>query len=434
VRWWLNTDHKAFSVDNSAVSGMDFSALDPNLWMVQWTEGKGEVEFQTTGGENLNGLREGFYDVTPYVGLFQQFLTKVPGLTLDQAKKVQIDLIKQLFESKRQMPYHYPIIAGDYWWDATDGSLFASTAGGLQNATASINQVIAALNSVVAHYNSNFVGIINQNAGYDNVLVGQLNRLVDEINGNIVTPINISVGTINANVDAHNNTVNIENSYGTSLITYINNTVLGSFSSGPVVSVNFGLHGDAGGSPPGINADIAHTALAWANPYTASYIGGISGVTYVGPGSYNTVTAAPYTPLSPVSVANAQWIPLGSSVAVNVTPAEQTAIMSGIAARTNQLFTIKNKKIGEVNALLTIGEVIAYNVLADWPAIAAPPGFKLEAPITTIGGGLTIIGDPSGGGGDFPEAPVNDITYGRRNMAWNPALALSGDVLDGGNF
>lgn len=43
-------------------------------------------------------------------------------------------------------------------------------------------------------------------------------------------------------------------------------------------------------------------------------------------------------------------------------------------------------------------------------------------------------GAPGAGGGGIPEAPEDDITYGRRNTVWTPALALSNDVLDGGNF
>jgi hypothetical protein len=39
-----------------------------------------------------------------------------------------------------------------------------------------------------------------------------------------------------------------------------------------------------------------------------------------------------------------------------------------------------------------------------------------------------------GGGGGIEEAPLDDVTYGRRNASWNPALALDNDTLDGGNF
>jgi len=107
--------------------------------------------------------------------------------------------------------------------------------------------------------------------------------------------------------------------------------------------------------------------------------------------------------------------------------------LTGIADRTNELFIIKNQKIGEVNALTTVAEVIAYDVLADWPTQAVPPGYVLEAPVVPPSGGVSIIGTPVVAEG-VPEAPSTGITYGRRNATWNPALALSGDVLDGGNF
>jgi hypothetical protein len=40
--------------------------------------------------------------------------------------------------------------------------------------------------------------------------------------------------------------------------------------------------------------------------------------------------------------------------------------MSGIAARTNDLNLKRNTKIGEVNALTTVDDVIAYDVTTGW--------------------------------------------------------------------
>jgi hypothetical protein len=359
VRWWLNTDHKAFSVDNAVVKGLDFSDLDPLIWMVQWTDGKGEIEKQIDPDTNDNGLRENFIDIAPYAGYFQQFLELCPFLTLPQAKKVQIDLIRQIFESKRQAPFHYPVAAGDYWWDATDETLFSSMIPAIQNATSSLNTVIAALNSVVAHYNSNFVGIINQNAGYDNTLVAQINSaIVSNINAGMVP----QIGAI---VDAHNNTVNTDNSYGNTLVAYING-IVGEFGTPETISgglQRLPIVGTEGSGAPGISVTIAHSGLSWANPYYASYVGGVTGV---GPGTYNSASPAPYTPISPVSVANAQWIPIGATAPVTVTPAEQAGIMNGITARTNALNVKKNIKIGEVNVMTIIQDVIDYDVTTGW--------------------------------------------------------------------
>lgn len=434
MRWWLNTDNpKIFSVDNSSVSGMDFSALDPTLWMVQWTEGKGEVEFQSATGVNLNGLRESFYDVTPYTGLFQQFLQRLPGLTLDQAKKIQIDLIKQLFESKRQLPYHYPVIAGDYWWDATDGSLYASTAGGLQNTVVTLNAVIDQLNAMMAGVSggdSGIVAVINQHAVVGNTFISQTNSMIAEIGGNIVNETNYALDAIDGIFGQVNSNVVVA---GQTLVPYLNDVIIGyrNYDHLDYNTINNRLRTD---NFFGLTSDLPYTSATFSNvptnsSYRASYL------TYLTPGTFNDATSAglSWTDIEHVPVANSQWIPIGGTVAVNVTPDEQTAILTGIADRTSQLFVIKNQKIGEVNILTTIAAVIAYDVLAGWPIISVPPGYKLEAPTTTIGGGLTIIGTTSGSG-DFPEAPSNGVTYGRRNAAWNPALALSGDVLDGGNY
>ena len=337
MRWWLNTDHKAFAVDNAVVKGMDFSALPPELWMVQWQDGKGEIENQIDKDTNDNGLRENFIDVVPYAPYFQDFLRLVPYLTLPQAKKVQIDLIRQIFESKRQAPFHYPIAAGDYWWDATDETLFSSTIPAIQNATNSINQVIAALNAAIAHINSNLVGIINQNAGYGNTLVAQ-------VNSNVVAP------TV-----AGFNTTNGQWSYFDATVTFINDSMFGTYGITGTTTVNGALRGP---DPVGLAGDVPK--LAWwagTNPYQP---------VNVAPGTFNNATAVPYVDVPPVSVANAQWIPIGATTPVTVTPAEQAGIMNGIAARTNALSVKKNIKIGEVNVMTTLDDVINYDVTTGW--------------------------------------------------------------------
>jgi len=412
---------------------MDFSELiidDPDLWMVHWQEGKGEIERQevVNGGDddaNLNGLREEFYDVSPYVPLFQQFLERMQAknLLLDQAKKVQIDLIKQLFESKRQLPYHYIVAAGDYWWDATDGSLYASTAGGLQSATVKLNEVINRLNALIPNINAVIVTDTNAivstiNSGISaigNVLISQVNSIV--VNGVNTTVVNGA----NSIFSALAGEINDEISYtGNMTIGYINDTINAKLDAS-IARINFNIGETTyyvaapGLAPAETMPDIPYS-FGPVSTYTLGYISSIT------PGTFSNVTAIrslTWTNIGQVVPANAQWIPIGSTTPVNVTPDEQTAILSGIAERTNDLFIIKNQKIGEVNALTTVDDVIAYDVLAGWPDIPVPPGYKLEAPISTIGGGLTIVGTPSdGGGGGVPEAPSNGIYYARRNAAW----------------
>src|SRR5262245_49494088 len=206
---------------------MDYSDLlasEPDLWMVHWTEGKGEIEYlvpDTDTPTNDNGLRESFYDVTPYVPLFDQFLERIPRLTLDQAKKIKIDLIKQLFESKRQMQFHYPIAAGEFWWDATDGSLYASTAGGLQSTTVKVNELAAKLNALV--------NLINQYVadGVNTGIVPVGNATVSQVNSIVVNGVNAglinSLNPIFANLA---NEINTNITYeGNMTISFINDTI-----------------------------------------------------------------------------------------------------------------------------------------------------------------------------------------------------------------
>jgi hypothetical protein len=366
VRWWLQTSPPyLMSVDNASTRGMDFSDLltaEPDIWMVQWAEGKGEIERLKINSdntvENLNGLRETFIDVVPYAPYFQQFLQlmQAKALLLPQAKKIDIDLIREIFESKRQAPFHYPVAAGDYWWDATDETLMSSTVGAIQNATASLNAVIAALNTAIAHINASLVPAINTNAGIGNTLVAQINAtIVGGVNSAVVGGVNGFVGTYNAAIATYN-------AMGDAHIAYING-MLGSYTAGGV-TINLGLTKGSGDYAQGLAyADVPHSTQSWQNPYTQAGIGGIGAI---GPGNEITASNVPGAGIPPVSVANAQWIPIGATAPVNVTPAEQAGILNGITARTNALNVKKNIKIGQVNALTTVQAVIDYDVTTGW--------------------------------------------------------------------
>jgi hypothetical protein len=126
MRWWLQTYPSGlFAVDNASVGGMDFSALPDDLWMVQWTEGRGEIEyFDPVAKANHHGLRECFRNVAPYCQFFQQFMTRLPGLTLPQARKIQIDLVEAIYEHRRELPIEVDGRA----WPADDGSVGAMAA------------------------------------------------------------------------------------------------------------------------------------------------------------------------------------------------------------------------------------------------------------------------------------------------------------------
>jgi hypothetical protein len=126
MRWWLQTYPRGlFAVDNAAVGGMDFSALPDDLWMVQWTEGRGEIEyFDPVNKVNHSGLRESFDNITPYCQFFRQFMTRLPGLTLPQARKIQIELVEAIYDHRRELP----IEVDGRVWPADDGSVGAMAA------------------------------------------------------------------------------------------------------------------------------------------------------------------------------------------------------------------------------------------------------------------------------------------------------------------
>jgi hypothetical protein len=359
MRWWLNTDHKAFSVDNAFVrDGMDFSSLPPDLWMVHWTDGKGEIEYQDPNGinpnglpgTNLNGLRETFFDVSPYAQFFQQFLTLLPGLTLDQAKKVQVDLIKQLFESKRQTPIEQSVTAGDYWWDADDSSIMG-------------------MNSAVTPHTIGAIFTLGDSTG------GTTGSLVAQINANY----NTWQGQINA--------------------------------------VFYTINADTQRSDQGVDGSV--TVITAASPGLSGNLPLITALSVAAGDIGSGAIAIP-------------WLPFGGTVQINLTATDISNILSTVASRRISLQTTMNTKIAQVNVLTTIASVIAYDVLAGWMAISLPPGYVPQAPLSMSGGGgFTLVSSPPA---SFPEAPVNGLMYGRQNATWQRSLAITLDVLDGGNF
>lgn len=329
--FWIVRDESGplatMCVDNAVVINIDISSIPSDVVIIQWRDGIGEIE------KVGNGLRENFIDITPYCDFFQVFLPKVTSLGLDQAKKVQNDLIREIYESKRQAPYHHSVAAGDYWWDATDQTLISSTVPAIQNLTATLNSLISKTNAVVSALK-----------GVDASLTVQGNSLCSTINSYIATPGTTAFGSI-AIIFAEVNT---------RIVNHLNNTVLGTYGD-TINTINNKLRSDGTGAGPGLTGNIAH----------ASAIESFSGVMTTIPGMF-APGAASWTDQASVSTATIQWIPIGGTVAVAVTLAEQAAILNGIAARSNDLQMKKTTKIGEVNALITIPEVIAYDVTMGW--------------------------------------------------------------------
>jgi len=195
------------SVDNDSVKGMDLTALPANVFMVEWRDGKGEIEYVDT-----NGMRSAFYDLIPYAPFFQQYMTRLPSLSLTQAKKVQTDLIYEIYDQKRQLPIYYPVAAGSYTWPVDDGSIavmgvkaIPTLISSLGAGEASEDSMVSKINALVDQINDRIDKINN----YDNAAVDQTNTrvvakgntLIGEINTDIVTQGNSAFATINGVFD-----------------------------------------------------------------------------------------------------------------------------------------------------------------------------------------------------------------------------------------
>jgi hypothetical protein len=178
--WSLVPSVQVMLVDNVNANGMVVSSppLPSNLYMVQWREGRGEVETTTAPG-----LRTIFTDVSPYCPAFQQFMTIKNGqgaLTLAQAQKIQNDLINCLYDDKRQQPYAYTPAGGTSQnWSADDTDIAAMS-----------------LEAIPFISGGSSSGL--------NSLVTQINAMIDSINSSIVVPGNShasAVNTINSNLN-----------------------------------------------------------------------------------------------------------------------------------------------------------------------------------------------------------------------------------------
>ena len=354
MRFWLTRTAATaiMSVDNASVTGMDYSALPSNVRLVEWRDaGDGEIEYN-----DRPPLREQTFDVIPYCPYFDQFLTKLTGVTLAQAKKVKRDLIAEIYETKRQLPFHYPVAAGDYWWDASDDNMASSVIPSVQNSIASINSIVASLNTTIPAISTKITGSQTQLNLVNNAASG----LKSEINAGLITQINaILVSAINAISGQFYACVVAP---GNSLISYLNDTVLG-YLDLPANTVNAKLQA---GASIGLTTDIVHHLTDPFNGYgSGASATNLNFMTTPFPSNI-TVAGVPWTPLVNVPLSNSGWIPVGGTVPVTVTPAEAAAIMQGIAARSNDLSIKKNTKIGEVNALTTVAAVIAYDVTAGW--------------------------------------------------------------------
>ena len=303
--WWLVAPAQTMGVDNANASPIDVSLLPTTTRMVQWREGRGEIE-PTTGPP----LRTTFTDPTPYASFFQQFMTLLTpsGLTLAQAQKVQNDLVDCIYDSKRQLPFSFNVASGPGTeiWSARD------------------EDVLAMCNEVVPQLAG------GGSSGFGQITT-QVNGVVTQINSGIVTP--------------GNTHVTVTNTVKSSLDSSIVPTLSANLQRGSV-SVTVGTAGSGTVTPvatPGLASALPGTGAAVAP--TMSAISGISGVS---------------------GAANIPWSPISATAPLLLTIAEMTGLMSGIASRRQTLLNTRYTKRAAINALSTVAAVIAYDVTSGW--------------------------------------------------------------------
>src|SRR5262245_29289343 len=161
------------SVDNDSVQNIDLTALASTICMLQWRDGHGEIE-----REGIKGLRENFFDMIPYCPFFQQFLTKMPNLTLVQAKRVQPALLAETYRSKRQAAYASAVADGTLTRAADDES----------TAAMSLTAVPAVYDMISGTGTSTLVGLINNRlAALATNVNNNFTSLISQISARIVT-------------------------------------------------------------------------------------------------------------------------------------------------------------------------------------------------------------------------------------------------------
>lgn len=162
-------------VDNAAVSGMDYSGLPGNVYIVEWKENHGEIEYS----DREAGLRETFIDVMPYAPYLQSFLSKLSNPTLAQAKKLQINFVTMIFESQRQLPFYYEVAEGSFDWESTDGAMASMALQVLPKFSSILLDVISDLSTLATQVNSRFASA----KGNDDNIVAGMNALIGTYQG-----------------------------------------------------------------------------------------------------------------------------------------------------------------------------------------------------------------------------------------------------------
>jgi len=362
--WWILPSQGRVTVDDATLTGIDCSSVPADVYLIRWWGTKGEILYNH---DARLPIRDKFTDITPYIDLFNQWMSLAessppqpsPPISLSQAQSVKVDIIAALFNSKRQAPFHYPVAAGDYSWDASDATMQASTVPAIQNLNAKVNEIAGKINTAIPALNSAGQSTVGQ---VNNTVVGGGNTLSNAVNINIVEQVNALVNEINSKIAAP------EISIYTEFNSNVANPQAGNVAR---LSADLQTSGQSAGpdlitcAAPGL--DGALTAFAsLSGSCSASYLS----TNALSVGNYfsditDTWTVS-WAPVANVAGSTQSWVPVGATAPVNVTPTEQAAIIQGIANRTNTLTQTMNLKTNQVNALTSVQDVINYDVTAGW--------------------------------------------------------------------
>jgi len=177
AQWWIAPQDGQVVIDDASMTGIDCSAIDPTVYLVFWYGTNGEILHQHS---DRLPVREPFYDLTPYIALFNAWMiaaeSATPPISLAQAKLVKASMIDALFASKRQLPISYL----GYTWDGTDNATSAisdqiaamSSSDGINNAVASLASSINTVHGTFhTDLDTDVTAFLNSNADLLNTVI-----------------------------------------------------------------------------------------------------------------------------------------------------------------------------------------------------------------------------------------------------------------------
>lgn len=294
------------SIDNASIE-FDFrSLLAANVEIVAWDGKEGQIEYN-----DRPRVMEGFTDPSPYNALINGWLNAAvvapQPLTLAQARKIKLDFIEAIFVYKRKVPYTY---VGHNWPTDDESMLMALTA---MSRWAASNPEITNLKSVVNN-------IIRTYARADAISWEEAGSWTVQSSG----PASFDTG--NAALQGMAIAVSGQTVYSPSTIYRIDGRM------------NY----------------LRIWTPAWALYYPTR--GGVPDAS-----SYPNVNNVPGMD-DPVLL----WESLSTGTAVRLTFAQASGLLTGISNRNETLLTTKLSKRAQINAFVSMANLIAFDVLSGW--------------------------------------------------------------------